>query len=82
MKKKINKSDVEKKTHAIVEVVRKWRHYLGRGHFSLLSDKKKLHSCFMVCIKVTLNVRIMRERLEPTDYSFVIQYRRGKQNIK
>ena len=77
-----NQSAVEKEAHAIVEAVRKWRHYLSGRHFTLITDKKSVAFMFHTMHKSNFNNdKIMRWRLELADYSFDIQYRPGKQNI-
>lgn len=75
-------SAVEKEAHAIVEAVRKWKHYLSGRHFTLITDQKSVAFMFHTMHKSNIkNDKILRWRLELADYSFDIQYRPGKQNI-
>ena len=77
-----NHSAVEKEAHAIVEAVRKWRHYLSGRHFTLITDQKSVAFMFHTMHKSNIkNDKIMRWRLELADYSFDIRYRPGEQNI-
>ena len=36
---------VEKEAMALIEAVRKWRHFLAGRHFTLKTDHRPLHSC-------------------------------------
>ena len=75
-------SAVEKEALAIVEAVRKWRHYLYNRHFTLLTDQRSVsfmfNSSFHSKIK---NDKIERWRLELACFSYDIIYREGKLNI-
>ena len=74
-------SSVEKEAYAIVEALRKWRHYLTGKHFTLVTDQQSV--AFMFDNKrygKIKNDKIMRWRLELSDYSYDISYRPGKLN--
>lgn len=74
-------SAVEKEAYAIVEAVRKWRHYLLGRHFRLLTDQKSVS--FMFDSKQpgkVKNEKIMRWRLELSCFDYEIVYRPGRQN--
>ena len=72
---------VEKEACAIVEALRKWRHYLTGRHFTIITDQKSVSFMFdsnkMGKIK---NEKIMRWRIELSCYSYDIRYRPGSQN--
>lgn len=74
-------SAVEKEAYAIVESLRKWRHYLLGRHFQLVTDQKSVS--FMLDSKQhgkIKNDKITRWRLELSSYSYDIIYRPGKDN--
>ncbi|XP_068245363.1 uncharacterized protein [Palaemon carinicauda] len=75
-------SAVEKKATAIIEAVRKWSHFLARRHFSLITDQ--ISVMFMLDSRKQTKIKnnkIQEWRLELASYSYIIQYRPGKQNI-
>ena len=75
-------SAVEKEAYAIVEAVRKWRHYLAGQHFTLITDQKSVTFMFDTKRPSSIkNSKIMRWRIELADYHFDIQYRPGTENI-
>ena len=74
-------SIVEKEATAIVESLKRWRHYLIGKKFTLLTDQKSVS--FMLDPKShgkIKNEKICRWRIELSCFSFVIQYRTGKTN--
>ncbi|KRX14072.1 Retrovirus-related Pol polyprotein from transposon [Trichinella nelsoni] len=76
-------SSVEKEAYAIVEAIRKWRHYLLGHHFHLITDQRSV--AFMFNNKQAgkaKNDKIMRWRLELSPYSYDIIYRSGDLNTK
>ncbi|KRZ72456.1 Retrovirus-related Pol polyprotein from transposon 17.6 [Trichinella papuae] len=76
-------SSVEKEAYAIVEAIRKWRHYLLGHHFYLITDQRSV--AFMFDNKQAgkaKNDKIMRWRLELSPYSYDIIYRPGNLNAK
>ena len=74
-------SSIEKEAYAIVESIRKWRHYLLGNHFTLITDQKSV--AFMMNPKQsgkTKNEKITRWRIELSSYSYDIIYRPGENN--
>ena len=74
-------SSVEKEAYAIVEAIRKWRHFLSGRHFTLITDQKSVS--FMFDSKMSnkiKNDKILRWKLELASYSFDIKYRPGTEN--
>ena len=75
-------SSVEKEAAAIVEAVRKWRHYLTGKHFTLITDQKSVAYMFNTKRRSKIkNDKIMRWRLELSTYNFDIVYRAGEENV-
>ena len=74
-------SAVEKEAYAIVESLRKWRHFLIGRRFSLLTDQKSVSFMFdsrnFGKIK---NEKILRWRIELSCFDFGIIYRPGGDN--
>lgn len=75
-------SSVEKEAYAIVEALRKWRHFLLGRHFKLVTDQRSVSYMFdqRASGKVK-NDKIQRWRIELSNYSFDIMYRPGKSNV-
>ena len=75
-------STVEREAQAIVESIKKWRHFLLGRHFILLTDQKALSFIFDQNHSSRIkNDKIMRWRLELSPFSYDIQYRPGKENV-
>ena len=75
-------SSVEKEASAIIEAVRKWKHYLTGRHFSLITDQKSVSYMFNTKHHGKIkNDKIMRWRIELSTYDFDIIYRCGEENI-
>ena len=73
---------VEKEAYAIVECVRKWRHFLAGRHFEILTDQRAVSFMFNTSLKGKVkNDKIMRWRMELLPFSFDIRHRPGKENI-
>ena len=74
-------SSVEKEAYAIVEALRKWRHYLLGNHFTIITDQKSVAFMFdgKNCSKIK-NDKIMRWRIDLSCFVFDIVYRPGKDN--
>lgn len=74
-------SAIEKEAYAIVEAVRKWRHYLLGRHFRLITDQRSV--AFMYDMKQNSKIKndkIQRWRLELAAYHYDITYRPGRDN--
>ena len=72
---------IEKEAAAIVEALRKWRHYLIGKHFRLVTDQRSVAFMFDGRRHSKIkNEKIMRWRLELSCYSYEIVYRPGKEN--
>ena len=77
-----NHSAVEKEAYAIVEAVRKWRHYLLGSHFKLITDQRSV--AFMYSLKHNSKIKndkVQRWRIELSQYSFDVSYRPGSDNV-
>lgn len=73
---------VEKEAHAIVEGIRKWRHYLAAHHFTIVTDQKSVAFMFNQTHPGKIkNDKIQRWRLELSSFDFDIVYRPGRDNI-
>ena len=74
-------SSVEKEACAIVESVRKWRHYLLCSPFQLVTDQRSVAFMYSTNQKSKIkNEKIERWRLELSEFHFDIIYRPGKEN--
>ena len=74
-------SSVEKEVMAIVEAVRKWNHFLTGRCFRLVTDQRSVS--FMYDSKnhgKIKNAKILRWRIELSQYQYEIVYRTGKLN--
>lgn len=74
-------SSVEKEAYAIVEALRKWKHYLIGRHFKLITDQRSV--AFMFDVKhfgKVKNEKILRWRIELSCYHYDIIYRPGSEN--
>lgn len=72
---------VEKEAYAIVEALKKWRHYLVGRHFKLITDQKSVSFMFNnnTANKIK-NEKIKRWQLELSCYKYDIIYRPGREN--
>lgn len=76
-----NHSAIEKEAYAIVESLKKWRHYLIGKQFHLVTDQRSVSFMFdMKHSSKIKNEKIQRWRLELAAYKFEIVYRPGKDN--
>ena len=76
-----NHSAVEKETYAIIEAIRKWRHYLLGSHFKLITDQRSV--AFMYDSRINgkvKNDKIQRWRIELSQFSYNVVYRPRKEN--
>ena len=74
-------SSSEKEAHAIVEAIRRWRHFLLGTHFKIFTDQRSV--AFMFNAKHSgkiKNDKIQRWRIELSNYTFDIVYRPGAEN--
>ena len=73
---------VEKEATALIEAVRKWRHFLARNRFTLVTDQRSL--AFMLDNKKRTKIKnnkILQWRLDLSSYDFDIKYRPGTENV-
>ena len=73
---------VEKEATAIVEAVRKWSHLLSRQHFTLITDQRSI--AFMLDNRKRTKIKnnkIQCWRLELASFSYIINYRPGRDNV-
>jgi len=76
-----NHSAVEKEAYAIVEAIRKWKHYLINSQFTLVTDQKSISFIFDKGQKGKIkNDKIQRWRIELSPYSYDIVHRPGSEN--
>lgn len=75
-------SSIEKEAGAIVESLRKWRHYLIGKHFILVTDQQSVSFMFNQKHSSKIkNEKLERWRLELSCFKYDIIYRPGKENI-
>lgn len=73
---------IEKEASAIVEALRKWRHFLIGRHFLLITDQQSVAFMFNQTHSNKIkNEKIERWRLELSCFRYDIVYRPGKQNL-
>lgn len=71
----------EKEAYAIVESVRKWRHYLAGKKFTLVTDQRSVSYMFDSKHRNKIkNDKIIRWRIELLPYTYDLVYRPGKYN--
>ena len=74
-------SSVEKEAYAIIESLRKWRHFLIGKHFKLITDQKSVAFMYDMSLKTKIkNDKIQRWRMELSCFSFECVYRPGEEN--
>ena len=75
-------SSIEKEAQAVVEALKKWKHYLLGRHFRLITDQRSVsfmfHNHHSGKVK---NEKIQRWRLELSPFKYDIIYRPGKENV-
>ena len=75
-------SAIEREACAIVEAVRKWRHFLIGRHFQLVTDQQSVRFMFDHKNRGKVkNEKILRWRLELSCFSYDISYRPGSRNL-
>lgn len=73
---------IEREATAIIEAVRKWRLFLLGRHFTIITDQQAVSFMFhMKNSSKIKNDKIMRWRLELSEYHFDIHYRPGLANV-
>lgn len=73
---------IEKEACAIVDALRKWRHYLLGRHFILVTDQRSVSFMFDQSHASKIkNEKIERWRLELSCFKYDIRYRPGKENL-
>ncbi|KER23840.1 hypothetical protein T265_14560, partial [Opisthorchis viverrini] len=76
-----NHSAIEKEAYAIVESIRKWRHYLLGRPFKLTTDQRSVTFMYGGGQKSKVkNDKIQRWRIELSEYKYDVIYRPGKDN--
>ena len=76
-----HQSSVEKEACAIVEAVRKWRHYLLASPFQVVTDQRSVAFMYASNHRSKIkNEKIIRWRMELSPFRFDIIYRPGKDN--
>ena len=76
-----NHSAVEKEAYAIVEALRRWKHFLLGRQFKLITDQRSVAFMFDGRqVGKVKNEKIMRWRLELSSYCYDIIYRPGTEN--
>ena len=80
-KSKQRHTAIEKEAYAMVEALRKWKHYLISRHFHLIIDQKLVSYMFnLKTLSKIKNEKIARWWRELSCYSFNISYHPGKEN--
>ena len=73
---------VEKEACAIIEAVRRWKHYLKGRHFSLVTDQQAISCMFdQHHTSKIKNTKILSWRLELAQFSYDISHRPGVDNV-
>lgn len=87
MSKTLSKSEkwypaVEKEALTIIEAVRKWNHLLSRQHFTLITDQRSVSYMFDNRRRTKIkNNKIQTWRMELAEFSYTVNYRKGKNNV-
>lgn len=77
----IKHSSIEKEAYAIVESIRKWKHFLLGRHFKLITDQKSVSFMFNSKQSSKIkNEKIQRWRIELSCFNYDIIYRAGSLN--
>ena len=76
-----NHSSVEKEAYAIVEAIKKWRHFLLNNHFRLITDQESVAFIYHPKQKGKVkNEKIQRWKIELSCFSYDVLYRPGPEN--
>ena len=74
-------SAVENEAYAVVEAIRKWRHYLLGNHVKLVTDQRSVSFMYDTKHKGKIkNDIILRWRIELSLFHYDVIYRPGKEN--
>lgn len=74
-------SAVEKEAYAIIEAVRRWRHYLLGTHFKLITDQRSVAFMYQQSHNSKIkNDKVQRWRIEMSQFSYDVVYRPGADN--
>lgn len=74
-------SSVEKEAYAIIESIRKWKHFLIGRHFKIVTDQEAVSFMFHRKHSSKIkNEKIQRWKLELSCFSYDIIYRPGRSN--
>ena len=77
-----NHHSVEKEAYAIVEAIRRWKHYLLGSQFTVITDQQSVSFMFGKLNHGKIkNDKITRWRIELSPYAFDIIHRPGKDNL-
>ena len=68
---------VKKEATAIIEAVRKWKQFLARRHFVLVTDQKSVAFMLDNHKRTKVKIKIQRWRLELASLLYTIQHRPG-----
>ena len=71
---------VEREACAVIEALRKWRHYLLGTHFTLITDNEPISFMYGKKSNKIKNDKVLRWRLELSEFSFDSVYRPGAKN--
>ena len=78
----IHYAAVEKEAMAIIEAVRKWRHFLAGRHFIFKTDQRSVTFMFDSRRRTKIkNNKIQDWRLELGSFSYTVEHRPGKDNV-
>ena len=75
-------TSIEKEAYAIVEALKKWRHFLVGRHFRIVTDQQAVSFIFNnKRVGKIKNDKINRWRFDLSEYKFDIVYRKGEDNV-
>ena len=72
---------IEKEACAIIEAIRKWRHYLIGNHFKLITDQRSVAFMYDQHSSKIKKDKILRWRLELSSFRYDVVYRPGALNL-